>query len=143
VTEEAKVVIDLKEGIIELQGPVEFVRHYLEIYQPSIRGLQIAPQKVAAGPEKSKRSPRRRSTKPAKTAKAKRVSCMAAIRNDLEAGFFDEPRSTGDVKKHLKEAGFEFSDGNVRNSLKRLTNTGALNANGKGGTLTYSRTGLS
>ena len=34
---EARVVIDLKEGVIELEGPVDFVRHYLEIYQPAVK----------------------------------------------------------------------------------------------------------
>ena len=53
--EEARVVIDLKEGVIELQGPVDFVRHYLEIYQRSIKGLQVSPGKAAAGPEKPAR----------------------------------------------------------------------------------------
>jgi hypothetical protein len=121
--EEAKAVIDLKEGVIELQG------------------LQRAPRAATAGPEKPKRSRRgRRSTR---AAGAKRVSCTAAIRNELEAGFFDEPKTTGDIKQRLGGAGFEFSDSNVRNSLKRLTGTGVLSANGKGGTLRYSKPGLS
>jgi hypothetical protein len=134
--EEARVLIDLKEGVIELQGPVDFVRHYLEIYQPSIKGLQITPRGAAASPEKPKRSSRRSK----KT--AKRVSCTAAIRKELESGFFSEPRSIGDIKSRLKEAGFEFSDGNTRNSLKRLTSTGTLSANGEGRRLTYSKAGL-
>ena len=33
---ETKVVINPKEGIIGLQGPVDFVRHYLDAYQPAI-----------------------------------------------------------------------------------------------------------
>jgi hypothetical protein len=34
--DEARVVINLKEGIIELEGPVDFVRHYLDMYQSTI-----------------------------------------------------------------------------------------------------------
>jgi hypothetical protein len=34
--DEARVVINLKEGIIELEGPVDFVRHYLDMYQSAI-----------------------------------------------------------------------------------------------------------
>jgi len=49
---------------------------------------------------------------------------------------------TGDIKRRLREAGFEFRDGNIRNSLKRLTTMGALSPDGKGGTLTYSKPGL-
>jgi len=37
--EDAKVVINLKEGIIEMEGPADFVRHCLDMYGPSIRGL--------------------------------------------------------------------------------------------------------
>jgi len=135
---EARVVIDLKEGVIELEGPVDFVRHYLEMYQPTLKRL---PREAAAGQEKPKRSSRKKNTKSTKAAKAKRVSCTAAIQNEIEAGFFNEPKSTGDIKRRLKEAGFEFSDGNIRNSLKRLTTNRALNVNGKGGTLTYSKPG--
>jgi hypothetical protein len=137
--EEARVVIDLKEGIIELQGPVDFVRYYLEKYQRSMKGLQVSPGRAVAGLEKTARSTRGR---PKKSARGKRVSCTAAIRNEIKTGFFDGPRSTGDVKQRLKEASFEFNDGNVRNSLKRLVASGALSADGKGGSLTYMKPGL-
>ena len=71
---EARVVIDLKEGVIELEGPVDFVRHYLEIDQPTLKRL---PREAAAGQEKPKRSSRRGSV-----AKAKRVYCTEAIQNE-------------------------------------------------------------
>ena len=135
--EEARVVIDLKEGIIELEGPVDFVRHYLEMYQPSVKGLQVSSRR-AAGLEAPKGS--RRGRKPGRGV-GKRVSCTAAIRKEVADGFFDEPRATGDIKRRLREDGYEFNDGNVRNSLKRLTAVGALDATGKGGTLTYSKPG--
>jgi hypothetical protein len=140
--EEARVVIDLKEGVIELQGPVDFVRHYLEMYRPAIKGLPKAPRQAAASLEKPKRLSRRGNRKSTRAARVKRVSCTAAIRNELKAGFFDEPKATGDIKRQLGEAGFEFSDSNIRNSLKRLTGTGVLGSNGKGGTLRYSKPGL-
>jgi hypothetical protein len=138
--DEARVVINLKEGIIELQGPVDFVRHYLDTYQPAIKGLQSLPKEVAVSPEKAKALPRKRKTAPlAQAKKAQRISCMGAIRSDLEAGFFDEPRSTGDVKQRLSEAGFNFTDSNVRNSLRRLAKSGALDTTGRGRTLRYHR----
>ena len=52
--DEARVVINLKEGIIELQGPVDFVRHYLDTYQPAIKGLQSLPKDVCSKPGESK-----------------------------------------------------------------------------------------
>ena len=37
------MVIDIKEGVIELEGPIDFVRHYLEVYQPAIKKIgQVA-----------------------------------------------------------------------------------------------------
>jgi hypothetical protein len=120
--EEARVMIDLKEGIIELEGPIDFVRHYLEMYRPAVKRLSRG---VTAGRERPKR-----------------VSCTAAIRKEIGAGFFDDPRSVNSIKQHLNESGFEFKDNNVRNSLKRLTATGMLGANGKGRGLTYSKPGI-
>jgi len=142
--DEAKAVINLKEGIIELQGPVDFVRHYLDMYQPAIKGLESLPQQPTAGPEKAragaKALPRKRKTTlAAKEEKVKRVPCTTAIRSDLEAGFFDELRSMSDIKKRLTEAGFNFTDSNVRNSLQRLAKSGALETTGKGKTLRYHR----
>ena len=138
--DEARVVMNLKEGIIELQGPVDFVRHYLDTYQPAVKGLQGSPEEVAVSPEKAKALPRKRKAAPvAKAKKAERISCQGAIRSDLEAGFFDEPRSTGDVKQRLSEAGFSFTDSNVRNGLRRLAKSGALDTTGRGRTLRYHR----
>lgn len=100
----------------------------------------IAREEVAVSPEKPKALPRKRKTAPAaKAKKAGHISCTGGIRSDLEAGFFNEPRSTGDVKQRLREAGFSFTDSNVRNSLKRLTTSGALDTTGRGGTLRYHR----
>ena len=138
--DEAKVVINLKEGIIELQGPVDFVRHYLDMYRPAIKGLEKSPQQATVTLEKTKAVPRKRKATPAAKAKrAKPVSCTGAIRSDLEAGFFDEPRSTSDIKQRLSEARFNFTDSNVRSSLKRLAKSGALVTAGRGGTLRYHR----
>ena len=128
---EARVVIDLKEGVIELEGPVDFVRHYLEIYQPAVKRVSQAGN---ANQETPKRlSGRRR--------KAKRITCTAAIQKEIKTGFFNEPHYFRDIKKHLNESGYEFKDNNIRNNLKRLTVTGALSTNGKGRGLTYSKPG--
>ena len=138
--DEAKVVINLKEGIIELQGPVDFVRHYLDTYQPAIKGLQSLPKDVAVSPEKAKALPRKRKAAPGtKAGKRKRASCTGTIRSDLEAGFFDEPRSTGEVKQRLSEAGVICNDSAIRTSLRRLSKSGSLDTTGKGRALRYQR----
>ena len=138
--DEAKVVIKLKEGIIELQGPVDFVRHYLDTYQPAIKGLQSLPKDVAVSPEKAKALPRKRKAAPGtKAEKRKHASCTGTIRSDLEAGFFDEPRSTGEVKQRLSEAGLTFTDNGVRASLSRLSLAGLLDTARKGRSVRYQR----
>jgi len=141
--DEAKVVINLKEGIIELQGPVDFVRHYLDAYQPAITGLQSLPKDIAVSPEKAKAVPRKRKAAPGttKAKKGKRTPCTRAIRSDLEADFFDEPRSTGEIKQRLSETGFTFTNSNVRTSLMRLVKAGTLVTMGRGVTLRYRRPG--
>jgi hypothetical protein len=130
---EARAVIDLKEGVIELEGPVDFVRHYFEMYQPAIKKLSRA---ATVNQETQKLSAGRRPV-----ARGKRISCMAALQSEIKSGYFDEPRSISVIKQRLNESGYEFKDNNVRNSMKRLTTTGVLNANGKGRGLTYSKLG--
>ncbi len=138
--DEARVVINLKEGIIELQGPVDFVRHYLDMYQSAIEELQGLPKDIAVSPEKAKALPRKRKATPAaKGEKRKRPSCTGTIRSDLDAGFFDEPRSTGEVKQRLSETGLNFTDGAIRTGLRRLAKSGLLSMTGRGRAVRYHR----
>jgi hypothetical protein len=130
--DEARVVINLKEGIIEIQGPVDFVRHYFDLYQPAIRKLSASAAQATA----LEKGPRGR-----RAARVKSVPCPKAIRSELEAGFFDGPRSVGEIKQRLSEAAYDFTDSNVRNCLKRLTGSGVLSALGSGRGLRYQRAG--
>ncbi len=136
--DDARVVINIKEGVIELQGPVDFVRHYLDTYQFAIKELQGLPKDIAVRPEKPKALPRKRKEAPRrKTGRRVRGSCTEAIRSYLEAGFFDEPRSTSEVKQKLRETGVACTDGAVRAGLKRLAQSGSLGTTGKGRSLRY------
>jgi hypothetical protein len=138
--DEARVVINLKEGIVDLQGPADFVRHCLDMYGPAIKGLLGLPQDVAATPEKAR--PLRRERKAAAVTRpdrAERGSYAGAIRSDLEAGFFDKPRSTGEIKQRLAEAGASFTDSGVRPNLGRLSLAGLLDIVKKGRSVRYQR----
>ena len=138
--DEARVVIDIKEGVIELEGPVDFVRHYLDMYQSAIKELQGLPGDIAVSPQKARALPRKRKEAPRiKVEKRKRASCTGTIRSYLEAGFFDEPRSTGEVKQRLNETGLTFTDNAVRMSLSRLSQAGLLDSMRKGRSVSYRR----
>ena len=136
--DEAKAVINIKEGVIELQGPVDFVRHYLDRYQFAIKELQGLPKSVAVRPEKAEALPRKEKKAPRR--KARRIargSCTGAIRSCLDQGFFAEPRSIGEVKQKLSETGLTYADGAVRAGLKRLVQSGSLGTTGKRTSLRY------
>ncbi len=141
--DEAKAIINIKEGVIELQGPVDFVRHYLSAYQPAIMGLQSLPKDTSVSPEKAKAPPRKRKeeTSVAKAGKGTRGRCTGAIRSYLESGFFDEPHSTGEIKQRLSETGITCTDSAMRISLRRLAKSGSLVTTGRGRTLRYQRAG--
>ena len=130
--DQAKAVINLNEGIIELEGPVEFVERYLERYGSAIKGLPAAePQR--AGPP--------RAVKARSKARGGQRSCTRAIRAEIKAGFFDEPRSTRSVKERLTEKGVTCSTGLLRTSLKKVVDEGRLIPTGRGRARVYSRTG--
>ena len=138
--DEARVVINLKEGTIELQGPPDFVRHCLDMYRPAIRGLLGLPSEAGTKQEKTKPLPRERKLPAAARArKGKPTSSMGVIRSDLEAGFFDEPRSTGEIKQRLSEAGITVTDSGVRANLRKLSAAGWLGTVRKGRSICYQR----
>ena len=140
--DEARVVINLKEGIVELQGPADFVQHCLDMYGPAIRGLLGLPQDVAARPAKARPLPdKRRTAAVARPRRRKRAAGMAAIQSDLEAGFFDQPRSTDEIKRRLSDAGVTITDSGARANLRRLTLNGLLDAVKEGRSVRYLRRG--
>jgi len=138
--EDAKVVINLKEGIIEMEGPADFVQRCLDMYRPTIQGLQGLPQDVAVSPEKAKPLPEKsKAAAVIKPRSGKPASIMGTIRSDLEAGFFDKPRSTVEIKRKLSDAGLTFTDGGVRANLRKLTQDGLLDAVKKGRSVRFQR----
>jgi len=138
--EDAKVVINLKEGIIEMEGPADFVQRCLDMYGPSIRGLLGMPQDAPVSTEKAKPLGRaRKATAVAKPRRGKRATVMGAMRSDVKSGFFDEPRSTAEIKQRLSDAGLTFTDSGVRANLRKLTLDGLLDAAKKGHAVRFQR----
>jgi hypothetical protein len=137
--DDARAVINLKEGTIELHGPVDFVRHYLDIYQSVIRGSQGLPKSVAAPGTAEAPSRRGRGRLSTRARKVKRGSCLAAVRRQLKAGFFDESRSMSDLRQRLNEVGLSCTDRAIRAGLRKLSETGALERAGRGRAMRYHR----
>ena len=128
--DQAKAVINLNEGVIQLEGPVEFVQRYLEKYAPAIKGLP--PAEPQAGTEgKAVRSQGR--------PRGGQRSCTRAIRAEIKSGFFDEPKRSGAVRERLAEKGVACSIGLLRASLRKAVEEGRLGTTGKGRGLVYSR----
>jgi len=138
--DEARVVINLKEGIVELQGPPDFVRHCLDMYRPTIQGLQGLPQGAAVRAEKAQPLPeKRKAAAVIKPRRGRRASGIGTLRSDLEAGFFDKPRSTEEVKRRLSDADLTLTDSGVRMNLRRLRLDGLLDTVRKGRSVRYQR----
>jgi hypothetical protein len=136
--DQAKAIINLKEGIVQLEGPVEFVRRYLDLYRPVVRGRAGALQGTASTPKKEVPA---RTVPPVhrKRAQAKRVSCAGAIRTEIESGFFAEPKSTQEVKQRLVEKGMTCTNNSIRMNLRRLSESGLLAPLKEGRAIRYRR----
>ncbi len=138
--DQAKAIINLKEGIIQLEGPVEFVRKYLELYRSAVGKFAGAPEDTVPAPKKEVPAraavPVRR-----KGGRTKRFSISNTIRTEVKLGFFAEPKSTEEVKQRLIEKGITCNNNSVRMSLKRLSNSGLLAILKKGRAVQYRRSG--
>ena len=128
--EQAKAVINLREGVIHLEGPVTFVQRYIDIYRSTMKGLQGTPAGGTA------REGRRTSVR-SMSRKAKPVTCSSAVREEFEAGFFAEPTSIREVKQRLIEKGITCQAEAIRMALKRLYARGLVDTRKKGGLVRY------
>lgn len=128
--DQAKAVINLNEGVIQLEGPVDFVQRYLEKYALAVRGPATRePQAGISGRRVEARGGRR----------GRQRSCTRAIRAEIKAGFFDRPRASKAVRERLTEKGVTCSIGGVRTSLKKAVEEGRLGTTGRRRGLVYIR----
>ena len=125
---EARVFIDLKEGVIELEGPIDFVEKYMAKYAPG-----AAPEKPAV-----KRGPGR-PAKAAKPVKKKKVSCDKIIGAMTAEGFFSQGRGFGAIKAEVLKTEPGCSDNKIRKALKNAIAGGKLSASGAGRGMKYTQ----
>ena len=130
--DQAKAIINLKEGTVQLEGPAEFVREYLDRFAakelPEARKAQIGPKAVRGRQKRVRRARCRR---------AGRISPVDAVRAEVEAGFFNEGRAIPQIRQRLAEKGIVYSTNSIRIGLKQLTESGVLGLTGVGRALLY------
>ncbi len=135
--DQAKAVINVKEGIIQLEGPVEFVTRYLDLYRTKITGVAGAGESSLAAPANEVIA---RSKAPARKPRSRRrATCIGVIRKEIKKGFFAEPRSVKDIQQQVTETGVACTDGAVRMNLKRLSDRGLLEPIKEARSISYRR----
>jgi hypothetical protein len=120
---EARVFIDLKEGVIELEGPIAFVEKYIAKYAP------------AAAAESVSETPRKRG-RPAKKGAVpvtkKKVNADKIISAMIDNGFFSSPKAFGSIKAEALKTAPELSDAKIRKGLKNAENKLTVSGTGRG-----------
>ncbi|MDV2990266.1 MAG: hypothetical protein P3T54_09000 [Dehalogenimonas sp.] len=126
----ARVLIDLQEGVIELEGPVEFVEKHM--------GRFLLDDAVTAEP-----LPGRKAGRPAKTAtagrKKKKDTCGEVIDSLYDSGFFKRARGFGVIKQQVLKTAPECSDNLIRKTVKEAVAGGKLTQSGIGRGMKYTR----
>ena len=115
----ARIMIDSKEGVIEIQGPLEFVAKYMERYAPGVKQEKTAPAILTPKPLSSKRL------------------CVKTLRALIRENFFAQGRPFGDIKAACISKGARCSDQSLRNALKEMQAKHKLNKNGAGRATSY------
>ena len=118
---EARIMIDSKEGIIEIEGSVQFVERYLTRYAPTAKAEEAAPMPPVSKPRSSKKS------------------CVKTLRVLIKEAFFAQDRSFSDIKSAFESKGMKCSDPSLRNALKELAGKRKLVVIGAGRGTKYSQ----
>ena len=123
--ERVKAAINLKEGVIELEGPQEFVEKYLEKYESRIKeGKTFS----SSSDKEDKTNIRKAGSKRQKTRGSKgTASCMGRIRTLIDEDFFKEPKNSKEVVEWLKDQkGITHTSGQVSAALNQLIKSNTL-----------------
>lgn len=120
-----KATINIKEGVIQLEGPQEFVEKYLNLYRPDASKWKSAisqEREVGTKEEAAAKRTRTRAAKPKGT-----PSCLGRIRTIINEDYFKEPRTSTEVMNWLKEQkGATYESGPVTAALTQLIKKGTL-----------------
>lgn len=120
-----KVVINLKEGVLQLEGPQEFVEKYLNLYLPDASKWELAISQAGEVKVKEEAIPKRARARAPKPKGA--PSCIGRVRALVDEDYFVEPKTSTEVINWLKEKkGFVYGSGPVTAALNYLIKSGTL-----------------
>ena len=135
----ARISINLREGIFELEGDAEFIREHLDKVLPLVSN---APKTPSSPPGRvTDPTPRIDSDEGKRTRKAARrappgATCRDRILTLKAADFFKTKRGPSDVASGLGEKGWTHSGPQVRAALSGMFDAGELqrtkNSDGRG-----------
>jgi hypothetical protein len=129
-----KATINTKDGLIQLEGPQDFVEKYLDQYKQLIVSLQTAPKtsKTAdtAEKEKDKIPKRKPRTKTGPT-------CTQKVQELLDEGYFKQPKTRADVQNELLNRGTRFESSKVSAVLNNFFKLVKLKKTGIGTNAQY------
>ncbi|MEN8614841.1 hypothetical protein ABFB09_06135 [Dehalogenimonas sp. THU2] len=129
---EARVLIDLQEGVIELEGPIEFVEKHMALFIPEMMGVEELEEEKPV-------VKRGRPAKAGKPKKKKRVSCDKIIDALAGEGFFAQPRGFGAIKQEVLKTDPGCSDNKIRQTLKKAIAGEKITASGAGRGMKYTQ----
>ena len=118
---DARVFIDLNEGLIEAEGPLDFVKEVIERYLPQGKTAQIIPRKAPRTVE---------ALKPMRKRRRSAEACRKTLDVEVQDGFFSKARGFGEIKERLAQSGNECADNAIRTALKKLIEVGNLASSG-------------
>lgn len=117
-----KATINVKEGILQLEGPQEFVEKYLEIYRPNASTWQTALLQRGEVKTKEEAPKRTRAVKPKVG-----PSCAERVRILIGEDYFKDPKTNIEITNWLREQkGITYEAKTVAAALNYLIKSGKL-----------------
>lgn len=129
-----KATINTREGLIQLEGPQEFVEKYLDQYQQLIVTLPTASKTSRTADTTKKeegKTPKRR------TRATTGPTCTGKVQELIDEGYFKEPRKRADVQSELLNRGTRFESKEVSAVLNNSFKLGKLKRTGTGTNAQY------